>query len=124
MWRYIESMEPIKTKRIIIVTGPKGDPVMRMHDWLNTQNINHFTVLSERKIFMKKLTLIFKTGVEEAMNLKADGCVCLNKDISDIITNGENILENTTIEDYILKSENKDLYVDIEAEIKKREGWF
>ena len=115
-------METSKTKKIVIVTGPKGNQVMKMHKWLNSKNIDHLVLFNKRKIYLKEIELIFTTGVE-AIDLKADGCVCLNKELSYKITNGKNVLENTTIEDYILTHENKYLYFDIEEDIKKREGW-
>lgn len=115
-------METSKTKKIVIVTGPKGNQVMKMHKWLNSQNIDHFVLPNKRKIYLKEIELIFTTGVE-AIDFKADGCVCLNRKLSDKITNGKNILENIEIEDYILAHENKYLYFDVEKDIKKREGW-
>ena len=45
-------METSKTKKIVIVTGPKGNQVMKMHKWLNSQNIDHLVLFDKRKIYM------------------------------------------------------------------------
>ena len=42
-------METSKTKKIVIVTGPKGNQVMKMHKCLNSQNIDHFVLFNKRK---------------------------------------------------------------------------
>ena len=116
-------MELQKTKKIVIFTGLTNDEaVIKMHDWLNSNCIDHSVSIKDKKIFLKNTTLIFIKG-SKYEGLKADGCVCLKREISDYITNGKNILENTTLEDYILEHENKLLYIDIDKEIKKREGW-
>ena len=41
-------METSKTKKIVIVTGPKGNQVMKMHKWLNSKNIDHFVLFNKR----------------------------------------------------------------------------
>ena len=56
-------METSKTKKIVIVTGPKGNQVMKMHKWLNSQNIDHLVLFDKRKIYLKEIELIFTTGV-------------------------------------------------------------
>ena len=103
-------------KTIAIISNPrKHDALKNIREWLISNNIEHNLSLNRKKIFLKDLTLIFESE-SNYKGLRADGCDCLDDDIVNYITNGHNILQNTTLESYILG-----LYSD--KVIKKREGW-
>ena len=103
-------------KTIAIISNPiKHDALKNIHECLVSNNIAHNLSMNRKKIFMKDLTLIFESE-SNYKGLRADGCDCWDDYIVNYITNGHNILENTTLESYILG-----LYTD--KVIKKREGW-
>ena len=98
----------------IISNTRKHEIINDIHEWLDSNNIEHNSSINRKKIFMKDLTLIFENE-SNYKGLRADGCDCLDDNIINYITNGRNILQNTTLENYILS-----LYTD--KIIKKREG--
>lgn len=103
-------------KTIAIISNPRKHEALKdIHEWLISNNIKHSVSTNHKKIFLKDLTLIFECE-SNYKGLRADGCDCWDDDIVNYITNGHNILENTTLESYILG-----LYTD--KVIKKREGW-
>ena len=103
-------------KIIAIISNTRKHEIMNdIHEWLDSNNIAHNLSINSKKIFMKDLTLIFENE-SNYKGLRADGCVCWDDDIVNYITRGHNILENITLESYILG-----LYTD--KIIKKREGW-
>ena len=103
-------------KTIAIISNPRKHEALKdIREWLISNNIAHNLSHNRKKIFMNNLTLIFESE-SNYKGLRADGCDCWDDDIVNYITNGHNILQNTTLESYILG-----LYSD--KVIKKREGW-